>query len=100
MAGSYVDNSFKFHAFFRDTTGNITDFDVPGALATYASSIGDNGEILGSWQDGNNWFGYIRDATGRITSFGAYFFPRGINSTGTMTGSYADAKGRNHGFID
>lgn len=99
IAGTYIDNSYKSHGFFRDAAGNITQFDVPGALDTYATSIGDNGEILGAWQSGFGWFAYIRDATGNITALNSALFPTGINSAGTITGLYANTNEPERGFI-
>src|SRR5436853_342841 len=50
----------------------ITSFDPPGSVGTFPSSINDAGEITGSYRTSDGAaHGFVRDASGTITSFDA-----------------------------
>ena len=82
--------------FVRDTAGDITIFDGPGATLTVATGINDNGVIVGEWTSPSHraGHGFMRDAVGNVTSFSAPFpkvstIPYSINHDGRMIGIYA-----------
>jgi uncharacterized membrane protein len=52
-------------SFIRDPMGNITQFNVPGAWTSCASSINDNGYVAGMSNQGV----FIRDPNGGVTYF-------------------------------
>jgi hypothetical protein len=119
IAGTYTDASGG-HGFVRAADGTITPFDAPGASAagssvlpaTGAFSINDSGEITGFYVDASGVLhGFLRAPNGAISSFdapgagtaGTSLFPGtagfGINDSGYITGTYADASGVFHGFV-
>jgi predicted membrane protein len=75
IAGYYEDAQFTLHGFVRNTTGNITTFDVPGAATgggqgTVAAGINDSGQIAGWYNPSTapeTYKGFRRDASGKIT---------------------------------
>jgi hypothetical protein len=96
----------------------IITFDAPGAdtttgsyNGTFASGINNWGAITGSYVDANNvYHGFLRSPEGSFTTFeapgadttaGSFngTSPDSINDVGTITGSYTDANGFNHGFL-
>ncbi len=88
----------------------ITKFDVPGAIATFPTSINPAGVITGSYFDsGSIMHRFVRDASGAITSFdppGSSFIPTStissptsINPAGEITGSYTDSSLQERGFV-
>ena len=119
IAGTYTDANGG-HGFVRAADGAITTFDAPGAStagsamlpATGAFSINDSGDIAGFYVDASGVLhGFVRAASGAITPFddpgagtaGTSLFPGtaglGINDSGDITGTYADAAGVFHGFV-
>ena len=113
VAGTYADaTALALHGFSRDVLGNITTFDVPGAIqteagyGTWASSLNERGVIAGSWVDTNFiGHGYVRSSAGAITSFdvpgAASSGGTAINASGTIVGSWYASSARPvfHGFI-
>jgi len=116
-AGFWVDNNGHEHGFIvainganvaQSTFTEIPPNLFPGAVATQASNITDEGLVCGFWTDGdgNNhgFFGRpgrgfesfkveIQGATATSTS------PFGCNNLGEIVGSFTDAAGAVHGFI-
>lgn len=111
VAGTFVNpTGGAFHGFSRDTSGNITTFDIPGAMetqagyGTFVSALSDKGLITGSWTDTNyHDHGYVRNASGTITSFdvvGATNTGAGpVNANGVIVGEYTDSAPENHAFV-
>jgi len=113
VAGTYADATARaLHGFSRDVFGNITTFDVPGAIqteagaGTWANSLNERGVIAGSWVDTNFvGHGYVRSSSGAITSFdvpgAASTGGAAINSSGTIVGDWYASSSRAvfHGFI-
>jgi hypothetical protein len=102
----------------QNTSSQIISLDAPGAdttagsfNGTYAMSINNSGVITGSYIDVNDVnYGFLRAADGKYTTFqapgadttaGSYngTSPSAINDLGVVTGSYADAKSFDHGFL-
>jgi len=84
----------------------ITSFDVPGAIATFPTSINPAGVITGSYFDsGSIMHRFVRDASGAFTSFdppGSFSTdPTSINPAGEITGFYHDFFDARvaHGFV-
>jgi probable HAF family extracellular repeat protein len=84
---------------------SFTTVDFPGPVATFASGINDNGQIVGWIREGihDPALGYL-DTAGSFTSIsvpGSAFgtFAYGINDSGQIVGNYGDSTGRNHGFL-
>ena len=77
---------------FIDNHGVVTTFAFPGAAYTYANGISNNGAIVGTWYDQQNFpHGYIYD-NGSFTdvelpnNIDAYF--EGISDAGQIVGEY------------
>ena len=76
--------------------------DFPGAVATQAWGINNNGDIVGFFFDGATYHGFLLsggtftqlDAPG--ASFGTLTY--GINNNGSVVGAFSDSSGT-HGFI-
>jgi uncharacterized membrane protein len=98
--------------FLREPDGRFTIIDVRGAQKVdYPLALNNRGQVVGSYTDAgappdrfapNTRHGFRWDR-GRITRLDV---PRsvatagfGINDEGRVTGAYADAAGRNHGFV-
>jgi hypothetical protein len=116
ITGSYNDANYVSHGFVRTPDGQITSFDVPGAatipgLGTSSASINALGVIVGQFFDANVVsHGFIRSPGGNFTILdapgantvigsGAGTGATGVNLLGTVTGSYTDTNGVNHGFV-
>jgi hypothetical protein len=108
-AGYYTDATHEFHAFARDSLGNIATIDPPGTGTGYyggaqALSINNAGAITGNWADTNFVLhGFVRDSRGNYVSFdlpgAALTAPTSINNKGAIAGSFEDANSVNHGFV-
>jgi hypothetical protein len=92
-------------------SGTLTTFSSPGGnYGTFGVGINKTGTVAGnSLVDDFSNFGaignraFLRDASGVITAFDApgatgATYANGINSAGTMTGTFYDATGPAHGF--
>jgi len=105
ITGSYYNSDLVTHTFIRDSSGVVTDFDMPGATNTYPLGMNDSNVIVGQWTDSNfNTKGFERDASGTLTSFAAPgpnqgTFPASINNVGKITGYYFDLNNTTHGFL-
>jgi uncharacterized membrane protein len=111
IVGSYGTAIGSLAGFERAVDGTITLLATPtsiGGLAvtsiTY-QGINDFGVTAGTFLDGGNAFGFVRDAAGNFTEVvvpGGTIQNRvaGINDNGTVAGTYFDAGGDiQHGFI-
>jgi hypothetical protein len=114
IAGTWYDTAGLRHGFLRDTAGNYTLFDAPGAgtsehQGTFAQAINTSGEVSGFYQDASDvYHGYIRDGSGNFTSFdapgsGTKVFsgtlPGAINLSGEVTGFFVDDNLVTHAFV-
>lgn len=116
IAGNYVDSKEVIHGFLRDPAGRFISFDVPGAhfaagYGTFPTRIDGAGAVTGHYADAHYvMHGFARSPGGEFTTFdapdadktpgsGNGTFPRSINSGGTITGYYIDAKNVVHGFV-
>jgi hypothetical protein len=120
--GSAIDPSSTYHGFLRSPGSTFTVFDAPGAgtenfLGTHGFNINDNGEIAGNYRDASDvWHAFVRTPNGAITAFDApgagngpgqgtfysYFNFQAfyaLNSAGTYTSGYVDAKNVLHAFL-
>jgi len=100
IVGSYFDAASNEHGFVFHA-GKFSRIDFPGATATEAMGLNDLGDIVGVYQLPGplNFHGFVRH-NGAFTTLddpAATFAtrPLGINTQGTIVGSYDDA----HGFI-
>jgi len=121
ITGMYRDPSLVYHGFVRAADGTISTFDAPGAGTGYAQgteplSINTAGTITGYYRDANYVsHGFVRftndtftviDAPGAGTNPGQVkglefqgTMAVSINAGGVITGSWADSKFANHGFV-
>jgi hypothetical protein len=99
IAGYYVDvalNEYGFlltcHNHYADITGYPVAINLYGAIA---------GQNNGSGEAGTE--GFYRDRSGNLSSFlppnALYITVAGLNSHGTITGSFIDSEYLQHGFI-
>ncbi|HUI61720.1 MAG TPA: hypothetical protein VLX90_15950 [Steroidobacteraceae bacterium] len=118
VTGRYTDGHGVYHGFLRSPAGEFITFDAPGAGktagsggGTFPESINDAGAITGHYTDSTNVnHGFLRnpagglitvDAPGADNSPGSAWgtFPRSINTSGAITGSFTDGTGTYHGFL-
>jgi len=116
VAGTYTDTSGTFHGFSRDSSGNITILDAPGAgtasgEGTEIVDMNTGGVIVGGINIGvvngvGTTHSLMRSATGTYTIFdppaadGVSSFAEGINASGEITGTYRDATLVRHGYLE
>ena len=93
-------------SFIRNVDGTFDIFNVPGVELgdTFATSINNNGDIAGNFNDGssgNN--GFIRHPDGSFETYsidGAEFLGfTCINNSGVVSGKYGNWDGTYHGFL-
>jgi hypothetical protein len=118
ITGYSIDANGIGHGFLRDckgygfergcdeSQGTITSFDVPGDVqGTWPAAINAEGDVTGYYCDDISCYGFLRDREGNFTIFnppGANSYgptPLGIDSEGTIMGSYEDANNLGHGFV-
>jgi uncharacterized membrane protein len=107
VAGEYVDRAGRSHGFIRDPDGSVATIDAPDAGTTVLTDLDDSGRVVGISVDERQTAisSFVRDADGRFEAVShpdAGFYGTqvdGINSDGVITGSYADAADRRHGFV-
>jgi uncharacterized membrane protein len=108
VAGWYSDSAYMAHGFVRLGNGQITEFDPPGLVGTFAVSINLRGQIVGhaSLVDGSSatTHGFLRSPNGAIFQFdvpgATSTSPSAINDSGQITGQCNDsALGAWHGFL-
>ena len=101
IVGSYQTSSGGMsHGFLRQPNGSYVTFDPPGSTGTMPA------RITGNWIAGTYYLGpqqahgFVRDPSGNIATFDPSgldsTYVSGINSSGTATGTYIDAK--DHSF--
>ena len=86
----------------RAGSGSVSQIDAPGATFTDASGINNRGEIVGSFQDGQGFHGYVF-RQGEFTVLdapvqGALTIALGNNDRGQVVGAYR-SQGLFHGFV-
>jgi len=101
IAGYYNDGVTAYHGYIRNTAGNFTSIDAPGAgtalnSGTYPLALNANGDLAGSYVDASfNSHGFLRDAGGNFTTFdvpgSTYTTVMGFNNVGDVSGYYLDA---------
>jgi len=104
IVGSYTDANNVNHGFIRNSDGNFTSFQAPGAdttpnsgNGTGATSINDEGAITGYFYDAHGVaHGFLRNPEGVIVTFdvpGAVngTFPNFISAEGDIVGGSMDA---------
>jgi hypothetical protein len=112
--GSYetvYHHAFTNHGFFRNASGTITPrLNFPGSDGTLAEGINNNDLIVGEWFQkkkgrNNTEHAFILQLPGTFVSFdvpksmGSDTAFSGINSAGTISGSYFGTDGKIHGLI-
>jgi hypothetical protein len=113
--GTYTDKYVVPHGFARDSKGNFSTFDAPGAglghglnQGTVAYAITDSGVIAGELQDANYVFHGFVLANGKFTPVNVAGAGTGknqgtvvwdINAAGSTTGYWVDPAGTFHGFV-
>jgi hypothetical protein len=107
VVGECTDANQITHGFIWDKD-QPTQFDVFNSTATVAEDLNNRGDIVGHYTDASDpnnirQRGFLRDQNGTVTQIdfpGAIeTLPYGINSSGTIVGSYRDDNGT-HGFVD
>jgi uncharacterized membrane protein len=91
------------HGFLLDG-GVVTQIDVPGAKATWASGINNRGQIVGSYLDAFDvGHAYVRNTNGSFTQIDA---PDAegiagvrVNERTDIVGMFSESAGRFHGFV-
>jgi uncharacterized membrane protein len=66
IVGGYADAAGVFHGFLRDSSGNFTTIDAPGAVLTVPFAINNHGQIVGLFSDGVRNRGFLL-SNGRFT---------------------------------
>ena len=100
VAGEYLD-AFKqtiFHAFLRDSAGNVTSFDATdSSLDTAATAINASGQTTGWYTESSGVFPFFRDVNGTITVFTVESEAQatGINDAGVVVGITDDGVSEN-----
>src|ERR1039458_7013890 len=94
-------------SFIRNVDGTFDIFNVPGVELgdTFATSINNNGDIAGNFNDGssgNN--GFIRHPDGSFETYSIIGATYGIsnvciNNNGVISGEYEDGDNVFHGFL-
>lgn len=80
-------------------------FDVPGSSRTLAIDINERGDIVGRYISAGQNHGFLRDASGTMTSIdypgSSFSVASGINDSGTIVGwySFPTSPAIRHGFI-
>jgi uncharacterized membrane protein len=101
VAGLYEDSEGNYHAFLaRGST--ITSFDVPGADASFAYGINDEGDVVGPYNIGQVPNGYLLHAGKFVTvnvPGAAATAIDGINNLGQIVGTYNDSAGNQYAFV-
>jgi hypothetical protein len=100
----YYNGLYGFRGFVRSSDGNISTFDVSGAVPTIAASINGSGVVAGYYEDHTEFYhAYIRDAGGAIATFdvpgASDSYAVTINDQGMVAGSYSGSDGLSHGFL-
>jgi hypothetical protein len=92
--------------FLRDPDGTFSRFVAPGSLLSSGTSINDNGVVVGFAVTASNVHVAIqREQFGNVAIISIPFQNTGstavgINQGGHMTGTYTDAAGASHGWVN
>jgi hypothetical protein len=103
--GQYLDGKGVVHAYVRQRTGTITQFDPPGSVTTYAEGINPQGAVVGTYGDSNGIFhGFLRTPSGEITSIDVPGFLNNSNAKditlfAVIVGLWNDSNNVYHGFL-
>lgn len=108
IVGSFTDTSNTTQSFIS-SQGNSTRLSYPGATATFARSINDQGHVVGYWTGTDSAFPGLGISHGFFYQNGAWSaldasagfngtFATGINNSDLIVGYYRDANGTGHGF--
>jgi hypothetical protein len=103
------------HGFVKSRRGEVTSFDVPGARDLLVKGNNDHGQVVGEYFDTGatpgpdgmlppgSIHGFIRQRSGRITSFDVPFFRlhdiADINDRGQIVGYYDNPTGGGGAFL-
>jgi len=105
ITGIYYDSSYNAHAFVRSPEGEWVSFDVPGGNFGFFSpplEINDSGQVVGSYFDSMTQ-GFLWQPDSPLVTFSVAgataTWPAGINTSGTIAGSYQDSSYNYHGFM-
>ena len=104
VVGAYgTEDQFTENHGYSLAGGVYTTIDVPGASLTRATGINDSGQIVGDYQDGKGFHGYLLDSNGTFTRLdvpgAASTHAYGINDNGLIVGQYTDSTGNTHGVL-
>jgi hypothetical protein len=94
----------QFQSFYcTDSGASCVSFAIPGADTTWARSINDSGQIVGSAAYGAAVRGFVADTSGRYTLFDVpaatlSTAPTGISTNGQIAGYYVGVTGQ-HNFV-
>jgi probable HAF family extracellular repeat protein len=107
LSGVWYGTSGDEHGFIQQPGGQPISFQAAGA-PTAAAGINDAGTVVGGvgvCAPTELCHGFVRSPDGSITELDDPLGPdqtslRGINDSGVIVGSYTDASGATHGFVD
>lgn len=103
VAGYYLDKNSVSHGFFRQASGQITEFDVSGMTNPNVACINSAGQIVGNARRNNVTHGWLRNPNGRFVIIdppgSTFTSPAQINDNGEIAGTFEDAALALHGFL-
>ncbi|MEZ6018148.1 MAG: hypothetical protein R3F49_23790 [Planctomycetota bacterium] len=103
VTGDFRDGSARYHGFERGPSGALTPIDHPGATDTHLAGTNDLGVTVGRWSVGPGSPSSFSYSAAGFVSLGALpgnlGGPSGINSAGTIVGSYSDFQFQQHGYV-
>ena len=105
VVGDYIDLSGRDHGFIRYPDGSFSPIDFPGAQATFAEDIDDDGDVVGGYRVGQGQSQSFLLKNGRISPFEVPFPSTrtavlGLNQKGQITGFYVDSSNAfTRGFV-
>jgi probable HAF family extracellular repeat protein len=109
LAGTYIDSSGGFHAFFSPSQGVFTTLMPPGSTRSQGGFLNSRGQVVGTYRtsdmkrhgflwSGGNFINTMINVPGDDVMLGTVVF--GINDPGQIVGDYVDATDHNrHGFL-
>jgi len=81
----------------------IITFDAPGSSATHPGRISPGGKVVGYYEIGINFHGFMRDTDGSITTLdppgATNSYAIAFNRAGQIVGSYVDSSSVYHGYL-
>ncbi len=105
-AGFYTNTQGATVAFIQFHHGRTITIAFPGASATQAFGLNDEGEVVGSYNVGTGNNAVTHGFTWMNGKFTTVNYPRassttinGVNDEGNIVGFYTDAKGNTDGFL-